>query len=89
MWPGLRAYLPLVFQHLGWIIGDGKSVLFWSNKWLNNSIIDKLDISPAQQLMTSVSSFISEKRWALLGRFCHFFPKLSQEILQIPLPIVS
>lgn len=90
IWPGLRVSFPLVFQHSRWIIGDGKSVLFWSDKWLSSSIIDKLHLNPlSQQLRTSVSSFILEQLWALPGTFCHSFPDLSQEILQIPLPLVG
>ncbi|KAM5546473.1 hypothetical protein ABKV19_002467, partial [Rosa sericea] len=89
LWHGLKATLPIIFQHSRWLIGDGKSVLFWSDRWLDTSLLDKLQVNRfPKPLTTTVASFISGQQWSLPHRFSTLFPALVDEIHSLPLPIV-
>ena len=88
LWPGLRVSFPIIYEHSRWSIGDGKSVLFWSDKWMDYVIIDGLELSHfSQRFKSYVASFICEQQWALPIRFQIIFPNVAQEIMRIPLPI--
>ncbi|KAL6176156.1 hypothetical protein ACLB2K_052791 [Fragaria x ananassa] len=79
----------MIFRHSRWIIGDGKSILFWSDKWLDSSILDKLQVSHfPKPLTTIVASYISGQQWNLPHRFSVLFPGLFEDIQHCPLPIV-
>ena len=80
--------LPLLFDHSRWIIGDGNSVLFWSDKWLNSSIVQQLNMGSLSHMLKSrVADFILDQQWALPSRFSNLYPDCAKQILEIPLPI--
>ncbi|PRQ29896.1 putative reverse transcriptase zinc-binding domain-containing protein [Rosa chinensis] len=77
----------MVYQQSSWLIGDGKSVLFWSEKWLDSSLVDKLNVSSCCHLLkTRVAAFISNQQWALPMRSSTLFPDVAKQIIETPLP---
>lgn len=71
-----------------WLIGDGKSVMFWLDKWLNSSLVHQLSaVSISHLLKTLVANFIVNHQWALSSRFFNLFLDCARQILEIPLPI--
>lgn len=59
IWPGINNKMSLVKLHSSRIIGYGKSMKFWSNKWLSEIIADALNL-PAEvrfSLKATVSDF--------------------------------
>ncbi|XP_004296004.1 PREDICTED: putative ribonuclease H protein At1g65750-like [Fragaria vesca subsp. vesca] len=87
VWHGLKRVLPLLFEHSRWIIGDGNSILFWSDKWLHSSIIQQLNMGSLSHLLNSrVADFIWDQQWALPSHFSNLFPDCAKQILEIPLP---
>ncbi|KAL6206588.1 hypothetical protein ACLB2K_023836 [Fragaria x ananassa] len=90
LWHGLRVSLPILFQNSKWLIGDGNSVNFWSDKWLDVPIVDKLHITiSSAHLSSTVAAFISDQNWVLSARFCQAFPDLVKDIMLVPLPTES
>ncbi|XP_062028868.1 uncharacterized protein LOC133744853 [Rosa rugosa] len=88
IWHGLKVSLSLLFQNSKWLIGDGQLVQFWTEKWLDIPIVDKLHATTYSAHLTStIASFISNQSWALLARFCQAFPDLAKEIMLVPLPL--
>ncbi|KAL6139472.1 hypothetical protein ACLB2K_057776 [Fragaria x ananassa] len=90
LWHGLRVSLPILFQNSKWLIGDGNSVNFWSDKWLDVPIVDKLHITiSSAHLSSTVAAFISDQNWVLSARFRQAFPDLVKDIMLVPLPTES
>ncbi|XP_062020822.1 uncharacterized protein LOC133737235 [Rosa rugosa] len=88
VWHGLKAALPFIFHNSKWLIGDGKFVNLWMDKWLNAPLIVKLQAPNfPKRLMSKVENFITNQQWTLPNEFSILFPVLAAEILQIPLPI--
>ncbi|KAL6146150.1 hypothetical protein ACLB2K_056833 [Fragaria x ananassa] len=90
LWHGLRVSLPILFQNSKWLIGDGNSVKFWSDKWLDVPIVDKLHITiSSAHLSSTVAAFISDQNWVLSARFRQAFPDLVKDIMLVLLPMES
>ncbi|KAL6210110.1 hypothetical protein ACLB2K_021048 [Fragaria x ananassa] len=90
LWHGLRVSLPILFQNSKWLIGDGNSVNFWSDKWLDVPIVDKLHITiSSAHLSSTVAAFISDQNWVLSARLRQAFPDLVKDIMLVPLPTES
>ncbi|XP_024177848.1 uncharacterized protein LOC112183741 [Rosa chinensis] len=88
VWHGLKTALPFIFHNSKWLIGDGKLVNLWMDKWLNAPLIVKLQAPNfPKRLMSTVENFITNQQWTLPNEFSISFPVLAAEILQIPLSI--
>lgn len=60
IWPGIKPHLQIVNLNGTWRIGNGMSINFWTDKWLDAALVDTLHI-PAhlhQLLRSKVSDFL-------------------------------
>ncbi|PNY16683.1 reverse transcriptase [Trifolium pratense] len=55
VWPGIKPHIATVNQQTRWFIGSGDNILFWSDNWLGNYLIELLHIP--QSLQGTVRSF--------------------------------
>jgi hypothetical protein len=62
---GLKSHLSLVYEHSSWTIGNGKSVNFWTGKWLTKPIVESLNIPTHlhSNLNMRVSDYILDGHW--------------------------
>lgn len=87
IWPGIKEALPIIFLHCRWIVGNGKMVNFWLDRWVLNPIASVLDISSIQtHLKGSVSNVIRNQRWHLPSGFEG--PSIAADIKSLALPIL-
>ncbi|KAG7615876.1 Ribonuclease H domain [Arabidopsis thaliana x Arabidopsis arenosa] len=61
----------VVLQGQSWVLGDGRDILFWKDRWLTNEpIIDSaVDVVPADRVNDCVSDLWWDGRGWELGRF--------------------
>ncbi|PRQ42072.1 putative RNA-directed DNA polymerase [Rosa chinensis] len=88
IWPGFRSIALHITHNCRWIIGDGRSVSFWKDKWLQDPILDMLgffDWSGFSDLR--VADFISDHSWQFPSFFLDTFPDLYRKISDICLPL--
>ena len=88
IWPGFRYIASHFSQHSHWLIGDGSSVLFWKDKWLDTPILETLgvsDWSPFSDLL--VANLIANNSWQLPPLFSQNFPNIAEKIANIPLTL--
>jgi hypothetical protein len=63
-WHGLKVAIRIIFQNSIWVIGDGKSIMFWSDRSLDFLLLDKLHAAQFPMLlMNKVASFIIDSQW--------------------------
>lgn len=77
-------------QNCVWQIGNGKSINFWRDKWLSNSIADLIHIPEHRvaSLEAKVADFIRGKSWSIPDYRRINFPLVAAEIDQMPIPIL-
>lgn len=83
IWSGLRSVLDVFVRGVAWVIGDGKNINFWHDKWLDAPILPRSD---AFRFQTKISDVISQGLWCLPDEFYHVFPHLKDSIHQVSLP---
>lgn len=82
---GLRPFMKTVQDSTVWCLGDGARINLYKDKWLPESIINKLEV-PAnlhKSLRGTVKDFIVEKCWCFPYEFATRYPLLIEEIRKI------
>ena len=66
VWHGLKRALPILNNNSRWIIGDGRSVSFWFDKWLDEPITSPSLFSViSPKVLPRVSYVIEAQSWSL------------------------
>jgi hypothetical protein len=67
IWPGIKDHVTTVKANTIWLIGSGKSILFWTDNWLGSPLVDTLNLpnNAPKSLTARVSSFITHGRWRI------------------------
>jgi len=91
IWPGLKQHLHLVLCNSSWSVGNGKSIYFWTDKWLATPIATTWNIPQAlfSSLNMRVSDCIIAGNWCLPDYVVTKDPNLSSQIQNILLPSVD
>lgn len=91
IWSGIKKFMPVVQSSVKWSIGDGSSINFWIDYWLDSPIADQLGF-PAEfsnLLNARVKEFIANGSWSLPQLFCEKAPDVGTEIKRIVIPQVA
>lgn len=85
IWSPIRYNFTAIDDNSAWLLGDGKSINFWTDYWLSAPIVDWLHVPPNLYpfLKAHVSDFINNTFWSFPTEFSHLFPMLAQEIREI------
>lgn len=64
-WCGLKEYISVIRRNSTWTIGNGESVQFWIDRWLDRSMVDhwKIPESLHGSLQMLVADYILEGNW--------------------------
>lgn len=91
IWPGIKNHIHLVRDNSVWQIGNGNSISFWRDRWLNQSLVDATNIPDLVRpmLQASISDFILDNRWVLPHTLALKFLSVYAKILQVPIPTVK
>lgn len=70
-------------------MGDGSSINFWVDKWLDHPVVDFLNILVDMHpyLKARVADFINHYTWQILVDMANRFPGLVQEIGKSVIPL--
>jgi len=86
IWPGVREFIPIVYENLIWIIGTGKNINLWLDNWMGNTLVALLDI-PIELfpfLDASLASVIINGKWQI-PPFLLDHPLMAANIVEITL----
>lgn len=74
--------------HSIWLLGDGKSIYFWTDKWLESSVLDILNIPTNihDSLKATVGDFIRNNAWEVPSYIYDKSPYLKRQIMKICIP---
>lgn len=88
IWPSLRKWYSIVIENVSWQIGNGKSVNFWTDKWLYEIVVDLLLIPSnwRQSLCASVEDFIVNGNWSIPVVVQQKYPALLSIISHVQIP---
>lgn len=89
IWPALRNWYSTVLQNIPWLIGDGKSVKFWTSRWPACTLVDLMQIHNAWHnlLSSTVKDFIINSSWSIPDCIQNHFPGIVADIQNIHFPI--
>ena len=77
-------------MHCRWVVGIGKQINLWLDRWVSDPIVSLLNVSGLQNsLKGTVSNVISNQEWHLPSVFKDEFPLIAEAINKNPLPIQS
>lgn len=78
IWPALRNCYAMVLENSTWLIGDGKTMNFWNDKWLEEPLVKLMNIPDSWQksLLVVVKDFISNRCWNIPICLQTHFPNL-------------
>lgn len=82
IWPGMKTQIQFIMDHSTWSIGNGKSISFYTDKWLESTIAEHWSIPstilPAIEL--KVADCIVNGNWCLPPYISHKDPDLASKI---------
>lgn len=75
----------MVKENSSWLIGNGQSVNFWTDKWLHESLANLMSIPEAwqQDLTALAKDFIVNNCWNIHECLQQHFPNIVDQIIQI------
>jgi len=87
VWPGMKKHVTIILEHAIWSVGNGKSINFWSDKWLESPIADQWGIPHTllQPIRMMVSDCIEERNWIIPEYIWNRDAELAVKILKITL----
>lgn len=89
VWSGMRVHLRMIAEQSSWSIGNGNTVNFWTDKWLEQSIVESLNIPlhmhPA--LNMKVADYILDGNWNIPMYLIQKSKELAKQILTVTLSI--
>jgi len=90
IWHSLKPHISTIFLNSTWVIGNGESIHFWTDKWLNSPIVGLWGIPEHLHSILSMklAAFIWKGRWNIPHYFLDKDPSHHQQIMSLPLPIV-
>ncbi|OVA18981.1 Reverse transcriptase zinc-binding domain [Macleaya cordata] len=73
-----------------WVLGDGKTIKFWKDRWLDEPIVNRIDPNDAvyYNLNDVTSAFIMDGTWNIPDQLKTSHPEINDEISKIIIPIV-
>ena len=85
---GRLLHLRNIFQtSIGWEVGDGKSIHFWTNRWIPNTLLSQLPNYNQQDKFETVDQYITqEQTWDINKLQQKVPPHIIKLILQIYIP---
>ncbi|CAJ2657200.1 unnamed protein product [Trifolium pratense] len=91
VWPGIKPHISTVQQQSRWLIGSGDAVLFWSDNWLGDKLLDLLHIPTSLRplLQGTVRSFTHNHLWRVPHCIVNDYPDVAQRINKIVLPTTT
>lgn len=91
IWPGMKQHLQMVVERSTWSVGNGKSIQFWSDKWLDTPIVQRWGVpqSLVPSLHMLVSDCIVAGSWCLPDYLVRKDAALADQIYKVNLPTVD
>jgi hypothetical protein len=88
IWYGILAHLSTGREHTKWIIGSGDSISFWLDVWLEDSLVNLLQIpSHSYHLLNErLSTFIVNGKWRIPSSIAHRDATVLSKIHQTIIP---
>jgi ribonuclease HI len=90
IWSSIKSEFSVILENSRFLIGDGKTISFWNDKWCNSqSVAQFLHIPDAISLCLNsfVSDFIFNFHWNIPPELLQMFPALSLLIANVTLPL--
>lgn len=88
IWCGIKQHFSTVMQNVKWQVGDGRSINFWTDSWLSQSLVSLFNIPPHlhQYLKARVSDFLQDGAWIIPDILKIKYPALDFELKNISIP---
>lgn len=80
----MRDWREILAENSSWWVGNGKSISFWHDRWLQASLAELVSHSPPD---ITVSEFIYQHKWNILATLETQFPDIVKQIISIDLPL--
>ena len=87
IWTAVRDWREILEANAVWWVGDGKSISFWNDKWLQAPIFDMIAIDSMMGLDARVSDFIRNRQWHLPPEMTALFPSIVAQIKAVCIPV--
>ncbi|XP_019430885.1 PREDICTED: uncharacterized protein LOC109338180, partial [Lupinus angustifolius] len=84
IWPGIKGNWKTAIDNSIWIVGNGSSINFWRDNWLEDALVDYLQIPDSIQplLKAKVADLINDSKWfipsSLANRYLEIIRKISK-----------
>jgi hypothetical protein len=89
LWCGIKEEVNTIFDNSIWLLGNGKDINFWNDKWCGPSLSEVLNIPDhiSKNLISSVNDFISNGQWCIPIQLSQRFTNLSSLVQQVTIPL--
>jgi len=90
VWHGMKSHVMTLYHHPTWTIGNGQNIHFWTDTWLDKTIVEILNIHDSlhHELDMYASDYIVDNAWSIPDYFSVRNQSLVEKIQQITLPLV-
>ncbi|XP_058756625.1 uncharacterized protein LOC131629842 [Vicia villosa] len=92
IWSSIKGSVNTVLENSQWVIGNGKSTLFWLDNWLGDSLVNILHIPKVfhRHLTSKICDYVDNNNWSFHDNVYTAFPSLLERIKKIiHLPLIA
>lgn len=86
IWTAVRDWREILAANSSWWVGNGKSISFWHDKWLEAPLAELITHPPSD---VAVSEFIHQHKWFIPATLATQYLDLFQKIISIDLPLID
>jgi hypothetical protein len=89
LWSSIKEEISTMFDNSFWLLGNGKDINFWNDKWCGPSLSEVFNIPThiSKNLVSSISDFILNGQWHIPPQLSQRFNNLSLLVQQVTIPL--
>jgi hypothetical protein len=89
LWGGIKEEVNTIFDNSIWLLGNGKDINFWNDKWCGPSLSEVFNIPVhiSKNPISSVNDFILNGQWCIHIQLSQRFTNLSSLVQQVTIPL--
>ena len=87
IWTAIRDWREILNESAVWWLGDGKSISFWKDTWLDAPLADMAALDSQLRLEAKVYDFIHNMQWLIPHELEDLFPNIVAKIRVVSIPV--
>ncbi|KAF9596183.1 hypothetical protein IFM89_007501 [Coptis chinensis] len=92
LWSGLKEALKLIEDHSTWVVGNGKGIYLWKDRWAGEKSVSELLMANNpfwKPLTNTLSAYIKPTGWNFSPTMTYILSQVGIEVSQLQDPVAQ